>query len=95
MITLNLTKAEIERLYRIWQHSWPHIDPDEEDTLGRKIQDAFIHRDDDIEPEYEYECEETYISFVNHDIRKRESQGWTFVSMSMSPDNTVILLFRK
>ena len=95
MITLNLTKEEIKRLYYIWQRSWTIRNPDEEDTLGVKISDAFIHRDDDIEPEYGYEIEETCISFVNHDIRERESEGWTFVSMSMSPDNTVILLFRK
>ena len=58
MITLNLTKEEIERLYYIWQRSWPMLDPDEEDTIGVKIQDAFIHRDDDIKPEHRYESEE-------------------------------------
>lgn len=95
MITLNLTKEEIERLNRMWQHSWPHIDPDEEDTLGWKIQEAFIHRNDDIEPENRYEIEESHHMFVNSIICKREAKGWEFVSMAMTNDNTFVLLFRK
>lgn len=97
MITLNLTKEEIERLYFIWQRSWTMLDPDEEDTIGAKIQDAFIHRDDDIEPEHRHEVEAGYACEVKDIICRRESEGWEFVSMAMSNDNDYdyILLFRK
>lgn len=94
MITLNLTKEEIERLYRMWQHSWPHIDPDEEDTLGRKIQEAFIHRNDDIEPEHRYEVEECLGGQIMSILVNRDWYGWEFVSMTRNNDNH-ILLFRK
>lgn len=95
MITLNLTKEEIERLHRMWQHSWPHIDPDEEDTLGRKIQEAFIHRNDDIEPEHRYEVEECLDNQIISILDNRNWNGWELVSMVMTNDNQYILLFRK
>lgn len=46
MITLNLTKEEIEELYELWRSAWHVCDPYKEDTLAVKIQDAYIHRDE-------------------------------------------------
>lgn len=95
MITLNLTKEEIELLHYIWQRSWTMLDPDEEDTLGRKIQEAFIHRDDDIEPEHRYEVEECLDNQIISILDNRNWNGWELVSMTRNNDNHYILLFRK
>lgn len=94
MITLNLTKEEIERLYNIWQHHWRLSNQDGVDTLNVKISDAFIHRDGDIEPENKYETV-LCTGSPSMCISKQETLGWEFVSMAMTNDNEYILLFRK